>query len=87
MEIIGEKKSTYKHDDRIFVPPSVEDNVLEVRLFIEGGLPYCENLEPSFMLVSMVREWICVNVKQTGNKYLMNSMAATLLLPNTTNTY
>jgi hypothetical protein len=87
MDFIEEKRSAYKHNDRIIVPPSVEDNVLEVSLYREGGLQYDHKVEPSFMLVSTVREWIRQNVKQTGSKYLMNSMRASQVLTDATNTY
>jgi hypothetical protein len=67
-------------------PPSMEFNVVEIVLLVEGAGRY-EGLGSScFMFATTVRDWISKNYKKTGSKYVLNSIQKAAL-NNIENTY
>jgi hypothetical protein len=67
-------------------PPSMEYNVVEVILLVEGAQRYVDSESRCFMFVKTVREWIGKNFRKTGNKYVLNSLPKAAL-NNIDNTY
>jgi hypothetical protein len=81
---VSQYKETRQKD--LLTPPSMEFNVVEVILLLEGALRHPDLGDPCFMLVKTVRQWIFKNYKKTGSKYLLNSLPKAALI-NISNTY
>jgi hypothetical protein len=87
VDYMANKISLYRETGRNnLAPPSMEYNVVEIILLLEGGQRYQDQGSPCFMLVKTVREWIVKNFRKTGSKYVLNSLPKAAL-NNIENTY
>jgi hypothetical protein len=68
-------------------PPSMEFNVVEVVLLVQGAGRYESLGSPCYMLVNTVREWIVKNFRKSSSKRSVLNSIRKAALNDTTNTY
>jgi hypothetical protein len=87
VDYMATRMSQYRDTGRnILAPPSLEYNVVEVILLVEGARSYHDSGSGCFMFVKTVREWISNNFRKTGSKYVLNRLPKAALM-NRGNTY
>jgi hypothetical protein len=80
---ISQYRDTGRND---LAPPSMEYNVVEIILLVQGAQSFQESGSRCFMFVNTVREWIAKNFRKTGSKSVLNSLPKAAL-NNIDNTY